>query len=57
MLYALVTEYGLDQVCETRKDMVRERADLRAMGCTVKVRSFVDWDSLNAAESRGELEG
>jgi ABC-type metal ion transport system substrate-binding protein len=56
MLYALITEYGLDQVCESREDMIRERKDLRAMGCNVKTRTFADWASLNAATDRGEFD-
>lgn len=56
MIYALITEYGLDQFCETREDMLRERKDLRAMGCTVKVRTFADWAGAEAAESRGDFD-
>lgn len=56
MLYALITEYGLDQVCETRGDMLRERKDLRDMGCTVKVLTFADWASLESAQERGEFD-
>lgn len=55
MLYAIITEDGLDQVCETIADARREAKDLRALGCTVKTRRFQTWEQLNAAEDNGEF--
>lgn len=47
MVYAVITEDGLDQVCYAKADAQREAKDLRAMGFTVKVRTF---ESEDAAE-------
>lgn len=37
MKYAVFTQDGLDQICDTYEDAKREAKDLRAMGCDTMI--------------------
>jgi hypothetical protein len=53
-IYALITEYGIDQVCECSDIAKREAKELRSMGCTVKIKAFDSWDAYNQFETKLE---
>lgn len=42
MVFAILTEDGLDQIVETQAIANREARDLRAMGCRVQVKKFLN---------------
>lgn len=48
MLYMIIADGELDQVCETEATMKREKRDLQKMGCVVTVKRFATWEELNA---------
>lgn len=56
MFYAVFTDDGLDQICDTQSQANREARDLRRLGCGgVKVRPVADDDEAEriAARIRG----
>lgn len=48
MIYVLIADGEVDQVCETKRDKDREVRDLRKMGCHVIAHAFATWDSAQA---------
>lgn len=52
MLYVIIADGTFDQVCESKRDMERERKDLKKMGCTVKVKPVNSWTEAEAIEDR-----
>jgi hypothetical protein len=52
MLYVIIADGTFDQVCTDKRDMERERRDLKRMGCTVKVKPVASWQEADAIETR-----
>ena len=52
MLYAIITQDGLDQVCEDKAQAAKEVFDLRAMGCKVETKRFRTWAEFDHWEAR-----
>lgn len=46
--YIIIADEEVDQVCETKVDAMRERKDLKAMGCSVSLLT-VDWAAQDRA--------
>jgi len=46
--YILIADGDVDQVCETASDAARERRNLIALGCTVKIRrcAWINQDTI-----------
>lgn len=51
-LYCIIADGEFDQVCCSYLEAHRERRDLQAMGCTVRIREVSSWDEANALEER-----
>ena len=51
MLYAIITQDGLDQVCETKATANAEVFDLRRMGHKVEVKKFSNWQAFDKWEA------
>jgi hypothetical protein len=43
-LFVIIADGAADQICETKETAMKERADLIAMGCEVKVKGFTNWE-------------
>lgn len=52
MVYVIITEDGIDQIVEGKAQCNKEVMDLRAMGCTVKVKAFATWKEAEAFEDK-----
>lgn len=39
-IYAIITEDGIDQLCDTLEQAKVEKHDLIEMGCTVRIKKF-----------------
>lgn len=52
MLYMMIADGELDQVCETEATMRKEKRDLEKLGCAVVVKRFESWDELTAYEAK-----
>ena len=53
MLYAILTEDGLDQVVETKEQATKEVKYLREIArCKVRVKKFDTWEALDAFEEK-----
>ena len=52
MLYMLITDDGIDQICETKATANKEKRDLVKMGCNVKIKQFETWEAANAYEDK-----
>lgn len=52
MLYVIIADGSFDQVCETRAQAVRERNDLKRMGCAVTIKTVEGWGAANALEDK-----
>lgn len=51
-IYTLITEDGVDQHCETLAQANKEKRDLQALGCTVKIKKFNSWADAQAYEDK-----
>ena len=49
--YLIIADGSLDQICETKADADREKRDLKAMGCNVRVYSCA-WDEQDVVIDR-----
>lgn len=52
MLYVIIADGEFDQVCETKAQAAKEKRDLTAMGCTVRVKLVRSWDEADELEAR-----
>lgn len=53
MLYIILVDGDIDQVCETEATAKREVRDLKKMDCgKVTVKKVATWEEVNAFESR-----
>lgn len=51
-VYAVITEDGLDQFCDTKAQASKEKKDLEKMGCAVKIKTFDSWADAHAFEDK-----
>lgn len=57
-IWAIIADGEFDQFCETAEQAKKEKADLEAMGCKVRVKAFnrptlaEAWEAANAYEER-----
>lgn len=52
MLYVIIADDTIDQVCETEAQAKREKRDLEKMGCKVRIRKVADWAAANTLEEK-----
>jgi hypothetical protein len=52
MLYVIIADNEFDQICETEKDAIREKRDLKRMGCEVTIKKVADWKEADELEER-----
>ena len=52
MLYAILTEDGLDQVVETKEQATKEVKYLKEIIGNVRVKKFHTWEALDAFEEK-----
>ena len=53
MLYAILTEDGLDQVVETKEQLDKEVKYLKEIArCKVRVKKFNTWEAVTAFEEK-----
>jgi hypothetical protein len=53
MLYAILTEDGLDQVVETKEQLDKEVKYLKEIArCKVRVKKFNTWEAFDAFEEK-----
>lgn len=46
-IIVIVADNAVDQIVECPTVAAKERADLRAMGCTVRSKTFDNWEAAN----------
>jgi len=53
MLYVILTEYGIDQVVETKEQLDKEVKYLKEVArCKVRVKKFNTWEAVTAFEEK-----
>jgi hypothetical protein len=51
-VYVLITEDGIDQIITGAAHRDKEVKDLKALGCSVKVKTFATWEAAEAFEEK-----
>ena len=50
MIYVIIADDTIDQICETKQIANKEKRDLQDMGCVVKIKPFNTWAEAEAFE-------
>lgn len=51
-VYVIIADGTIDQIVEGKEQLIKERRDLRAMGCTVTSKEFPSWAEAEAYETK-----